>query len=324
MFDVITVGAATRDVFLVSKQFMLVPLPELGGGLAECVSLGHKIDVDKLVLTTGGGATNAAATFAALGFATACITRVGDDEPGHAILEDLDARKIDISLVKTVKGGQTGYSTLLTAVNGERTVLVYRGVSGEFKESDVKLSKIKAKWLYISSLAGNIPALLSLVRHAKTTGGSAAFNPGSAEVKLGLRTLDPILRQVDVLLLNLEEAQQLANLQTTDAKELAGRLLRPDMLLIISDGPNGAHAFKGTAYWRVGTRSIRSVSRTGAGDAFGSALVASLLHGLDVPDALRIATYNAESVIGQCGAKAGIIDRWPLKKAVAAISVTNS
>lgn len=324
MFDVITIGAAVRDVFLISKAFMLVPLPELGGGLGECMALGHKIDIEKMVMSTGGGATNAAATFASLGFATACVARVGDDEQGHGVIEDLEQRKIDTSLIKVVKGGQTAYSTLLTAVNGERTALVHRGVSAEFKESDLRLSSMKAKWFYITSVGGNVEVLLKIVRQAKTQKAHVAFNPGSAEIKLGLRMLDPILRQVDVLMINLEEAQQLANLQTTDAKELAGRLLRPDMTLVITDSTNGAHAFQGTAYWRVGTRSIRSVSRTGAGDAFGSGFVASLLHGVDVPDALRIATFNAESVISQVGAKAGIIDRWPLKKAVASISVTNS
>ncbi len=44
MLDVITIGAATRDVFVVSKAFMLIPLPELGGNFAECVALGSKID----------------------------------------------------------------------------------------------------------------------------------------------------------------------------------------------------------------------------------------------------------------------------------------
>lgn len=324
MFDVVTVGAATRDVFLVSKQFMLVPLPEMGGGLAECVSLGHKIDIEKLVLSSGGGATNAAATFAMLGFKTACVCRVGDDEPGRAIVQELGDHHVDTSLIKTVKGGQTAYSTLLTAVNGERTALVYRGVSAEWKEADVKFGKIKAKWLYITSLGGDIPLLLSLVRHAKVHNIRVALNPGNAEVKLGLRALDPVLRQVDVLLLNLEEAQALANLQTTDTKALTGRLMRPDMTLVMTDGANGAHVFQGSDTWRVGTRSVRSVSRTGAGDAFGSGFIAGLLHGLEVPDALRVATFNAESVIGQVGAKAGIIGSWPAKKVLAAISVTHT
>ena len=321
MYDVITIGAATRDVFIVSKAFMLIPLPELGGNFAECVALGSKIDVDSLVLTTGGGATNAAVTFARLGFRTATVSRVGNDATGHAVIEELTHEKVATSLIKKVKGGQTAYSTLLTATNGERTVLVFRGVSANFSESDIP-TKPNAAWMYISSLGGNFPVLMRAVRTAKTQQLHVAFNPGSAEIKAGLRALDPILRHVTVLNLNLEEAQQLVGMQTTEVRDIASALLRPGMTLIITDGPRGAHAFDGTAHWHSATRPIRSVSRTGAGDAFGSGFVAARLRGYDIADALRIGTLNAEAVIGHVGAKAGILSSWPSKKIIAEITVT--
>lgn len=323
MLDVITIGAATRDVFILSKAFMLIPLPELGGNLAECVSLGSKIEIDTLVQTTGGGATNAAVTFARLGFHTATVSRVGNDVTGNAVIDELQSEKIDTRFVKKIKGGQTAYSTLLTAMNGERTALVFRGVSGEFSENDIP-AKMQAAWLYMTSLDGSIPALLRAVRTAKTQQMLVAFNPGGGEIKTGLRALDPILRQVTVLLVNLEEAQQLTGLQTTDVREIAGKLLRPGMTLIITDSAHGAHAFDGVAHWHSSTRAIRSISRTGAGDAFGSGFVAARMRGYDVADALRIGTLNAENVIGHVGAKTGIISSWPSKKVIAAVSVTQS
>lgn len=323
MYDVITIGAATRDVFIVSKAFMLVPLPEFGGNLAECVSLGSKIDVDDLVLTTGGGATNAAVTFARLGFRTATVSRVGNDATGAAVLADLAKEKVETRFIKQIKGGQTAYSTLLTAANGERTALVFRGVANDFKETDIP-SKMTASWLYITSLGGSIPTLLRAVRTAKMTNTNVAFNPGNGECKAGLRALDPILRQVTVLIVNLNEAQQLTSVQTTDVNEIAAKLLRPGMTLIITDGAHGSHAFDGAAHWHAGTRPIRSVSRTGAGDAFGSGFVAARLRGYDVADALRIGTLNAENVIGYVGAKVGILSSWPTKRTIAAVSVTKS
>lgn len=320
MLDVITIGSATRDVFIVSKAFMLIPLPELGGNFAECVALGSKIDVDDLVHTTGGGATNAAVTFARLGFKTAVVSRIGADQTGAAVLDDLTAEHIDVKYVKKVKTGKTAYSTLLTAANGERTALVYRGVSASFTESDIPAT-LPAAWLYITSLGGSMPALMRALRTAKTQNLKVAFNPGHSEITAGLRALDPILRHVTVLMLNLEEAQTLTGITTTDARVLAEKLLRPSMTVIITDGANGSHAFDGTHHWRSGTRAIRSISRTGAGDAFGSGFVAARMRGYDVADALRVATLNAESVIGHVGAKTGILSSWPSKKSIAAISV---
>lgn len=319
MYDIITVGAATRDVFLVSKAFMLVPLPELGGNLAECVALGSKIEIDDIHLTTGGGATNAAVTFAKLGFATATITRIGDDEPGRAILDDLASHKVDTSLVKIVKGGQTAYSTLLTAQNGERTILVYRGVSAECSESDIKEKKLKTRWLYVTSLGGNMEMLMRLMWYAKNDHIAVVLNPGHGEIKLGLRALDPIIRHLSILMLNLEEAQELTKLQTTDVGELAGKLSRPGLTVLITDGPRGTHAFLDGEHWHVGTRNIRAVSRTGAGDAFGSAFTAARMKGRDMEDALRIATANAEAVISHFGAKAGILSAFPSQKTLMSI-----
>ncbi len=322
MLDVITIGAAVRDVFLVSKAFMLIPLPELGGNFAECVALGSKIDVETLVITSGGGATNAAVTFRRLGFKTAAISRVGDDDAGLSIIDELKNEKIETDLIKKIKNGQTAYSTILTAVNGERTILTYRGVSHGWKESDIPAAKIKAGWLYITSLGGNMPPLIAALRHAKIRTMAVAWNPGNAELKLGLRALDPILRQVHVLLLNLEEAQQLTGLQTTDVKEIAAKLTRPGMTILLTDGTNGTHAFQDGHHWHAGTRSVRSVSRTGAGDAFGSGFVAAKMRGLEIADALRVATLNAESVIGQFGAKAGILRAWPTKKQMSDVPIS--
>lgn len=323
MYDVITIGAATRDVFVVSKAFMLVPLPELGGNFAECVSLGSKIDIDELVLTTGGGATNAAATFARLGFRVGTVSRIGNDAIGASILDELKKEKIDVGFIKKIKGGKSAYSTLLTAGNGERTALVFRGVSSEFKESDIP-AKMHASWLYISSLAGSMPALMRAVRMAKVQHMAVAFNPGNGEIKAGLRALDPVLRQVNVLFINLEEAQQLTGVASTDVRDIAAKLLRPGMTVIITDSVRGADAFDGASHWHSGTRQVRSVSRTGAGDAFGSGFIAARLRGYDIPDALRIATLNAENVIGHVGAKTGILSSWPSKKIMAAITVTQS
>lgn len=324
MYDVITVGAAVRDVFLVSRAFMLIPLPELGGNLGECVALGSKIDIDEIVLSTGGGATNAAVTFANLGFRTATIARVGDDEPGRAVIDDLKTHGIDTSLMKVVKNGQTAYSTILTAQNGERTILVYRGVASEQKESDIKTKKLNTRWLYVTSLGGNAELLMRLVWHAKSDDLSIALNPGAGEIKLGLRALDQVIRHLSVLILNLEEAQELTKLQTTNVKDIAKQLERPGLTLIITDGANGTHAFLDGKYWHCGTRSIRSVSRTGAGDAFGSAFVAARMQGRDMEDALRIGTANAEAVISHFGAKAGIINKWPSQKVLMSIPLTSS
>ena len=66
MYDVITIGAGLRDVFLVSDAFVALKSKKFSTGVGECLALGTKIELDDIVLTTGGGASNAAATFGSL------------------------------------------------------------------------------------------------------------------------------------------------------------------------------------------------------------------------------------------------------------------
>ncbi len=105
--------------------------------------------------------------FASLGFNTAVATRIGDDDAGEAVMTDLKKYKIKTTLVNKIKKGATGYSVLLTAKNGERSALVHRGVSSEFKVKDVPLNKLKSKWIYMTSLAGNTGLAQKIVKAAR-------------------------------------------------------------------------------------------------------------------------------------------------------------
>jgi ribokinase len=320
MFDIITIGSATRDVFLLSKEFQFLKSDKFSTGMGECVALGAKIDVEEMVLATGGGATNAAVTFARLGFLTGIVSRVGEDDPGTSVLADLLLETVDTSMIKRLKGGQTAYSTLLTAANGERTVLVYRGVSADFTAADVPFKTMKARWYYVSSLSGNIEVLAKIITHAKKTGAKVAVNPGSGEL-MKASELRPLLKDVDVLIVNLEEAQRLSGLQTKDGKELSAKLSGDQTLAVVTDSSRGAYAAMGKMRYSARNRSIPSISRTGAGDAFGSGVVAALMKGLSIDDALKVGTLNAESVIQHVGAKAGILKKWPNAKLLEEIRI---
>lgn len=321
MLDIITIGSATQDVFLMSKEFKLIRSKEFATGIGECVSFGSKIEIDELVVTTGGGATNAAATFASLGLTTGVITRIGDDLSGDAVLKDLQNYRINAELVHVVKNGKTGYSTLLTAENGERSVLVHRGVSESFQESDIPFHKINAKWLYITSLAGNLSLIAKLLRHAKEHQMHVAFNPGSKELKQGLRAFEPILRELSVLILNKEELQLLTGMKSGEIAAMCQKIAKKELMIFVTDGGKGSYAFANNEILFARTRSVPIISRTGAGDAFGSGVIASLMTNRSVTEALQVGTMNAESVIGSFGAKYGILSSFPTKEECASISV---
>src|SRR3989338_1907591 len=113
MKDVLTIGAATRDVFLESPAFKIISSSEFQTGLGECVALGSKNEVSNLTFETGGGATNAAVTFARLGFKTQAAVSVGSESNGVEIIKVLKKEKIDTDNIQKQKEAITAYSTLL-------------------------------------------------------------------------------------------------------------------------------------------------------------------------------------------------------------------
>ena len=62
-FDIITIGSATRDIFMKSEQFKIVEDKSFATGQGECFALGSKIEIKDIVFASGGGGTNTAVTF---------------------------------------------------------------------------------------------------------------------------------------------------------------------------------------------------------------------------------------------------------------------
>jgi ribokinase len=322
-FDIISIGSAVKDTFIISDEFEIIRSNKFEGGYGECVSLGAKIDIDEIHFSTGGGGTNSASTFAKLGFLTGIITKIGEDDNGQSIISELQKLSVNTDLVRKQKNGITGYSTLLTTRQGERSILVYRGVSSDFSSADIPTNKIATKWLYLTSLAGSKSALTKIFRHVKKQKIKLVWNPGKAELKMKPSLIHSWIGLTHVFMVNKEEAQLLLGTpKSTTSAMLYSLKQHPDQVIIITDGANGTHAIKGKNIYHCGTRDIKSISRAGAGDAFGSGCTASLMKGDDIQTALRVGTFNAESVIQSFGAKQGQITKFPSKVQLAKIKIT--
>ncbi len=321
--DVVTIGAATRDVFVKSTAFEVHQRGADEGNVLEgCFPLGAKIEIDELVFETGGGATNAAVTFARLGHRSACISAVGDDDNGRGLLDVLKRERVSASYVQKLAGVQTGTSIIAVAGTGERTVLVYRGASQGIDAGTVPWGRIQARWFYISSLGGNAALMEAAVSHANRHGISVAWNPGAKELKDGLKKLASLISRVDVMNLNREEAAQLTGLPVSDHKGIFEALRGlPRRLLVVTDGQAGAYAATKNEILWSGTIDVPRVNVTGAGDAFGSGVIAGLLKKDDVRFALAVGTWNATGVVQQMGAKRGIIRAYPTAAAIKKVDI---
>lgn len=311
MFDILTIGAATRDVFLESPAFQVISSGEFQTGLGECVALGSKNEVSNLTFETGGGATNAATTFARLGFKTQIAASVGNDNNGEEIIKVLAKEKIDTSAIQKQNETMTGYSTLLLWSGGQRSILVFRGASDQLEIAKITNANWKTKWVYLTSLGQGAGQIKLLADKIKQNNISLCWNPGEVELSLGLAAEAPLLNLTKILLLNKEEAATLLGLPLTEQnKILAGaKSLAP--IVLITDGDQGAYLYEKREWRRIATTGVKPKNPTGAGDAFGSGFVAGVIKYSDAKKAAQLAILNSESVIQHTGAKKGILKKWP-------------
>lgn len=319
MYDIITIGSATRDVFLVTDQYRVISSPEFSSGQGICLGLGSKLNVDKLVFTCGGGGANAAVTFARQGFKTASIGVVGNDLNGIELIHALEKEGIDTSHFQQHSHDLTGYSAILVGPKGERTILSYKGEGHHFDANSVLFDELQTKWLYLDSLGGNFELLERAVTWAVKNGVQLATNPGVRELQHGKEKLAPLLRNFKIVAMNQEEAALLTGIEFNKEEELFKALNDlVDGVVIMTQGERGVMVSDGEKTYRAGIpKEAPQVERTGAGDAFNSAFVAQYARTPDdIQKCIQLGIANATSVVSQYGAMAGILKKddhgmWP-------------
>jgi len=310
MFDIIAIGTATKDIFLQSKKIKVRDDIHFISGKSMAFEAGSKVEIDKITTGIGGGATNSATTFARLGLKTAACLSVGKDLAGTEVKHFLKKERIKINFITQEKKYLTSTSIILSEQQGERIVLVHRGAT--IKSYQLRTKNMKTKWIYLSSVNGNLKVLEKIASYVREKNIKLAFNPGSKEMKLGLKKLFPILNVTTILILNRAEASDLMNLPYKSGKTIVRQAckLTPG-IEIITDGKNGADVIYEGEFYSIGVYDWPLVDRLGAGDAFGSGFVSAYIRYRDIKKALQYAAANASSVVTKIGAKAGIIRNFP-------------
>ncbi len=319
-YDVITFGSATKDIYLKSEKFRPVHKKEFVTGKGVCLASGSKIETDGILLSSGGGGSNTAATFASQGLKTSFCGAVGQDCFGEMILDELRERKINVDLAKRIKGKSTNLSVFLAYPGADRTILVYRGASDSLSEKDISWSKLKqTKWFYLAPFAGKMAGLtLKLVNFAKKNKIKVALNPGYNQLTLPRKTLENILGKVDVLILNREEASLLTKIPYHKEKEVFKKLDgMVKGIVVMTKGAGGATVSDGKCIYHAPSLGLKGVDTTGAGDSFGAGFVSGLIEKNDTVFAIQLAMANSSFNIRYWGAKEGILkkgQKWPKVK----------
>jgi len=312
MFDIVTFGSATRDIFVRSKDLKVISSPEYLTGKAIAVEAGGKVYIEELIFATGGGGTNCAATFALQGLKVAYVGLIGNDEGGLEVFRELNALGVSCGFMKTTDQAPTPYAIILSLPSKERSILVYEGASHLLTENDIPWDKLKeARWFYISSLAGQSAKTFEpIINFAAANKIKVAVNPGQDQLTKDSEIFKKLLSKIDILLVNQEEASKITGVDYKSEEDLFKKFdaLVPGVA-VMSKGPEGVAVSDGQQIYRAGIPESPYVDRTGSGDAFGSGFVAAIINGDTIVEAIQLGAANATGTIQSIGAKAGLLKK---------------
>lgn len=327
MFDVITIGSATKDAFIETDSANIVSVSKIDKTSSfMAYPYGSKIEINNFYTSLGGGAVNTACNFAGLGMKTAIMVKIGEDSTGNDIKNMLEARNIRTQSIVKEKEKTTGFSVILLSFQGDRTVLAHRGPNADIRLKDIDFDAIKnSRWLYIAPLNGESTNVLDeIAAFAEENNVNMAINVGTSSIKRGEKYLQKILQTAEVVVMNAEEASMLTKIQIRpDSKTeiFSKELIHPDMIkmlkelkstrakiIVITDGGNGSYAFDGNYFYKCDEFPAKALSTLGAGDAFASTFVTILdKTEWDIEKALKGASVNAASVVEKFNAQDGLL-----------------
>ena len=252
--------------------------------------------------------TNSAATFSSQGFKTVYCGEIGNDFAGQEVLKDLKDFKIKTNFVFKTSKAPTNLS-IIFSWGKDKTCFVWRGASEYFIKRKLPLSKLTTDWFYLAPLSGTSAKYFeSLVSFAKKNKIKVFANLGNSQIKLGSRKLKSILKNIDIVSLNQEEASLLTKIPYTKQKQIFKKLDKlVDGLVIMTKGKQGAVVSDGQYFWQAKSLPVKVIEKTGAGDAFGSGFLSGLIQKNDIEYALQMATANAASCVQEVGAKRGLL-----------------
>jgi len=308
--DILSVGDVVTDAFIKLLDDQATAYTnENGKWLA--MPFATKLPFDHVEVVEGvGNAANAAVAFSRLGLKTGFAANVGNDDAGRGMILALHKQGVDTRFMHINPGKKSNYHYVLW-YKDERTILI------KHEEYDYRWPKFKPaeipRWLYFSSISEQAideyhDEVVDWLEENPEV--RLAFQPGTYQMKAGVKKLKKLYQRTEVLVLNREEAAYVGGGKHEDLNDLFDHLhkLGPKVV-IITDGPDGAYASDGTVRLSMPLYPDPAPpkDRTGAGDSFASTLVAAIAKGMSLETALTWAPINSMSVVQKVGAQAGLL-----------------
>jgi len=269
MPDILVVGSLNVDLVVRAPRF---PQP------------GETISGEDLQVIPGGKGANQAVAAARLGASVSMLGRVGKDNFGDFLLDNLKSNNVDSQLVQR-DDASTGTAIIVVDANGQNSIVLSAGANGKVSATDVEHASPLHHKLLLLQLEIPTLTVLRAAQLAKENSVIVILNPAPAK-----ELPDELIALTDFIIPNETELSLLTGMDVNDlsSTEKAARVLleRGAKHVIVTLGSKGALLVDKETSTQVDTFKVNVIDTTAAGDAFIGGF-ASVLDSSSLLDAVR-------------------------------------
>ena len=287
-FDVSVIGELNLDLILY--------------GLPSGLKLECELLATNLSITLGSSSAIFAHNLASLGSKVSFSSSIGGDPLGQICLDRLAESGVELSRVGRTPEKITGL-TVIVPQGRQRYILTYPRTMAEMTASDLDIPYLlDAKHLHVSSYflqKALQPGLLDIFRRAKEAGLTTSLDTNDDPENRWTSDLHHLLKYVDILLPNENEACKIAACPDTKSaiNELAGKV----PIVVMKRGANGAVLCEKGSRYRATAPAVDVVDSVGAGDSFDAGFIHQFVRGADLRDCLRFALSTGALSVTRAG-----------------------
>lgn len=278
---------------------------------------GETLALNNQDMAGGGKGANQAIAAARSGAQTSFIGRVGADENGKFMLQQLVNSGVTTDLVAVDEDAGTGQAFVMVEKSGENRILIYGGANAQLSAADVKKAQaqIAAADLMVSQLETPVETTQFAFQMAKELGVKTILNPAPAVAKLPAE----LLKNTDVITPNETEVEILTGIAVTDEAAMLKAAQRLHDLgvatVIITLGSKGVFYDDGAQHGIVPAFKVQAVDTTAAGDTFLGALSSELNPDLsNLKTAIEYGNKASSLAVQKMGAQPSIPTRKDILK----------
>jgi sugar/nucleoside kinase (ribokinase family) len=261
---------------------------------------GEEVFTEEFAVSCGGAVSSASAAATAGARAGLC-TVLGDDLGSRVVTEHCARRGVDVSPSLRVRHRSAGITVVLN-FDGDRAFVT--NVPAQARRGPAEIDRwrgvlrtVRPRWCYLHAGHG-VP---DFMREARELGSKIALDVSLGDERHGDVVIDCV-RLADVFIPNEAELQRLTRTDDTGAAVTAAAAWGTP--LVVKRGAAGALVVSPDGVTEVsdGVRRVRVRDLTGAGDAFAGAMIAALLRGSPLTDAVVAANTAGSEAVARLGA----------------------